>query len=289
MEWYVLVLMSAFIFGISEVVKKKMLEKHHTMDFITTYFIVSFAFIMVLLPKVNFYQSTEAWALIILKSSLLAISAFIIFRLLRHHDISEIEPLKNLSPMFLLVIGFLLLGESPKSINILGIALLILGAYVIEADHKIINLKEPLKIFKEKKVIYLLVYLIFISFCAVIDKFVIRTVDIYSYYFMQMMIIAAIFMGIKMMKKGGLSNVKKAFAQDWPGIIMACLLLIVSDMLYLQAIALPTTLIVLVIPIRRLSTFVSALVGGELFHEKGLRMKLTACMIMIAGAWLVVL
>ncbi|MBD3313880.1 EamA family transporter [Candidatus Woesearchaeota archaeon] len=289
MEWYVLLLISAFIFGVSEIFKKKVLYHEHTLQFMSSYYLMMFVFLLVLLPKVNFHLMPIEWFIIVLKSSLLAIAAYMIFKLLRHYDISEILPLKNLSPVFLLVLGYLILNEHPSAINIAGIVLLIAGTYVLEADHKISDLKEPLKVLSDKKLVFLLTYLIFISFCAVIDKIAVRTIDVYSYYFLQMMFLSTIFLALKSRAKGGLSDIKQAFRKDWPGIIVASLLVVLSDLLYLSAISLPATLIVLAIPIRRLSTFISAFIGGELFHEKGLKMKLIACSIMIAGAWLVVL
>lgn len=289
MEWYILALMSAFIFGVSEVLKKKVLKHEHTLQFTTTYYLVCFVFLLVLLPRVNLYLTGYQWLLIIVKSVFLSIAAFMIFKLLRHYEISEIIPLKNMSPAFLVIFGFLLLSEKPSLVNISGILLLIIGTYVIEADHKIINLKKPLRILKEKKIILLLVYLVFISFCAVIDKAVVSTVDIYSYYFFQMMFITAIFISIKAVRKGGLSDIKTALSRDWAGLVAGALMLVVSDILYLGAVAIPSAMVVLVIPIRRLSTIVAAFIGGELFHEAGLKIRLSACLIMVMGAWLVIL
>ncbi|MFO8016612.1 MAG: DMT family transporter [Candidatus Woesearchaeota archaeon] len=289
MEWYLLALLSAIIFGVSDVIKKKILSREHTLQFTSTYYLIIFIFLLVLLPRVDFYLSPAQWALIGLKSCFLAVAAFIILKLLRHYDISEVEPLKNLSPLFLLVFGFIILNETPNIFNISGILLLLLGAYVMEADHKIIHLKKPLKVLKEKKLVLLLIYLVFISFCAIIDKIVVRTVDIYSYYFLQILLIAIIFISLKYRKEGGLMDIRLALRRDWLGFIVACALVVVSDLFFLKAISVPAALIVLVVPIRRLSTLVSAFIGGEIFHEKALKLKLTACVIMLAGAYMVIL
>ncbi|HLC98751.1 MAG TPA: EamA family transporter [Candidatus Nanoarchaeia archaeon] len=289
MEWYILVLVSAFVFGISEVIKKKVLAKEHTLQFTSSFHLVIFAIILVLLPKVEFYLTGFQWFMIAIKSAFLALAAFCFFRLLRHYEISEVEPLKNISPLFLLPLGFALLGERPTALNLSGILLLIAGTYIIESDHKIINLKEPFRILKEKKIVLLLVYLIFISLCAIIDRYIIKTVDIYSYYFIQSMLTAAIFMGIEFARKDGMNDLKNAFRRDWLAIITAAILVVASDILYLKAIAIPAALIVLVIPMKRLSTLVSAFIGGELFHEKGLKIKIAACLIMVAGAWMVIM
>ncbi|MFC1753767.1 EamA family transporter [Thermoproteota archaeon] len=292
MEWYVLVLVCAFLFGIAEVIKKKILNHEHTLQFTATYHTVAFVMILVLLPKVNFTISILSWGLILLKSVLLAIAAYIFLKMLRHYEISEIEPLKNLSPMFLLVLGFLILNEKPSIVNLSGIGLLIVGTYMLEVDHKAIDLKKPLKIFREKNVLLFLVFLVFISFCAIIDRYVIYTigsVDIYTYYFLTMMFIAVLSITVELIKKKNLREMRRALKKDWIPLIIAALLTILSDLLYFEAIFMPAALIVLVIPIKRLSTLVSAFVGGELFHEHGLKIRLISCAVMIVGASLVIL
>ena len=45
----------------------------------------------------------------------------------------------------------------------------------------------------------------------------------------------------------------------------------------------------LVIAVKRMSAFFVVLIGGELFHEKNLLRKSIACLIMLAGAGLIVL
>jgi len=44
----------------------------------------------------------------------------------------------------------------------------------------------------------------------------------------------------------------------------------------------------LVIPIKRMSTLISTVVGGELFGEEHLLRKSVACLVMIAGAYLII-
>ncbi len=49
------------------------------------------------------------------------------------------------------------------------------------------------------------------------------------------------------------------------------------------------TYISLVIPIKRMSAFFVTAVGGKVFHEKNLVQRTIACVIMLAGAFLVIL
>ncbi len=289
MEWYLLALVSALILGVSDVIKKKALSRERTLQFVSTYYIVIFVMLLALLPGIDFYLTLSEWAFVVVKSVFVSVAAFTFMRLIRHYDLSEVEPLKNLSPALLLILGFIILKETPTIINISGILLLILGAYVLEADHKIIHLKQPLKLLKGRKVSLLLTYLVFISVCAVMDKIALRTIEVYTYYFLQIMFVAAIFIGVELMKKRGLGDVKLALRKDWLVIIIACLMMVVSDLLFLKAVAIPGALIVLLVPIRRISTLVSAFIGGELFHEKGLKLKISACIITLAGATLVIL
>lgn len=287
MEWYVLVLVSAFLMGISQVWKKRGLIKEHTLEFLSAYSVVIIIVTLVLLPVVKFNFSGAYFLFIYLKSLLLSVAAFIFFRLLRHYDISEISPLQNLSPIFLLIFSFILLSEKPSYINITGVFLIILSAYAIESKH--LDFSKHLEPFMKKFIFYLFAYLIIISFAAIMDKYITRSVDIYSYIFFQNIFFSINFLIAAGVQDKGFGPTKRALKNSWLAIILATITVFLADLLYLGAVVMPATMISLIIPLKRISTFVATLLGGEFFHEKGLKLKLVACALMIFGAYMVVI
>jgi len=64
---------------------------------------------------------------------------------------------------------------------------------------------------------------------------------------------------------------------------------LVSDLFYFLALQIPGVMISLLVPIKRLSTLFTTLIGGELFHDHGLKTRLIGCIITIIGVLMVVL
>ncbi|MFH1589978.1 MAG: hypothetical protein ABIB43_05410 [archaeon] len=62
-----------------------------------------------------------------------------------------------------------------------------------------------------------------------------------------------------------------------------------SNMSYLLAVATPGAAISLIIPIKRTSSLFTTLIGGKLFHEKNLLIKILASIIMIWGVVFILL
>jgi len=65
--------------------------------------------------------------------------------------------------------------------------------------------------------------------------------------------------------------------------------MIFGEWTYYLAAKIPTAMISLVISIKRLSTFVTTLVGGEIYKEKNLFFKSIICLIMVIGVYLITL
>lgn len=287
MEWYVLVIVSAFLMGISQVWKKKALSHEHTLEFLSAFSVTLIIISLILLPLIKLNFSGIYFVYIYLKSLLLSIAAFLFFRLLRHYDLSEMSPLQNLSPVFLLIFSFFLLSEKPSYINIGGVLLIIFSAYFIESKH--LNFSKHLEPFMKKFIIYLFVYLILISLAAVMDKFITKSVEIYTYMFFQYIFFGINFLIAAGVQDKGFAPTKRALKHSWMAIILATITVFLADILYLTAVVIPATMISLIIPLRRISTVIATIVGGESFHEGHLTVRIVSCLIMIFGVYLVII
>ena len=287
MEWYLFALIAACAFGIGDVVRKKALVKEHTHQFLTTFYLLHFFLVLLFLPKVNFQLEAWQWGMMYLKSLFLTFALVFMMSLLRHYELSEVMPLKNLSSFFLLLLGFLLLREMPSAINLGGIGLLLIGTYVIEANHTS-DFLRPLNILKSKKALYVLFYAILISFSALSDKYIVNTMDIYTYLAMTIFFMAMNFLIIQLIFYEGVKDIKQALKRDGLVILLAAAIYFIAEIFYLSSVAAPASLIVLIIPLIRLSTLISIIIGGGLFHEHCFKTRIIAGLIMVAGVFLVV-
>ena len=75
-------------------------------------------------------------------------------------EISTAAPFYNLLPALVAGLSFFFLGEILQIKQILGIGIIIFGAYILEVDHKVHNLLDPFKkIFKSKYILLLFIVL----------------------------------------------------------------------------------------------------------------------------------
>ncbi len=295
LPWYVFAFLSAIFVALSHIVRKKVLYNEHALEFsvIRSFFIMLIAFF--LLPWVNFSLLTgELIVLFLLIGFIASFATIFLSKSMRHMEISTVGPLTNLSPVFLLILTYFFLGEKINMQQLGGIALVIIGGYALNVDHKLSNLKKPIsKFLKSKYYHFLLFSLILYSFTAFLDKIAIDKMlaigfgksTIYTATFF-----IWLFMGINLLvilywKYDFIKGIKHGIKVGGFLTFLAGLFSVVSSLFYFQALSM--NYVSLVIPIKRFSTLLTTIIGGELFHDHKLWLKITACVIMIVGATLV--
>ncbi len=289
MEWLIWTLFAALFFGTRQVVAKKILLFEHTAEYLTATCSVAFLFSLFFLPKMVFGYSAMMWFLMYLKSLSLTVGWLLGSKALKHLEISLVTPLTNLTPVFLLVLSFFILHEVPSLMQYGGVALLVLGAYWLQADHHFSSLIRPWKVFQKKHSVFMLVAIFFYSFCAVLDKIILKEVEPYTFLSFTFLILTVHYVLIQFLKYDGLKDIKHAFVNGKHLIFIVALLMLFSDVFYYMAVAIPGAMIALIIPVKRTSTLVATIIGGRIFHDHNLLHRIAACVVMIAGVVLVVL
>jgi drug/metabolite transporter (DMT)-like permease len=129
MEYILLALLVSFILGVSPVAHKYLLTKYHpiTIMMISASVYFSFILLVVLLNKnifvkdLNKITSKDAMIAFAVSFSILIISNFISYYLLRDHKSSIISALIYSSPVFTLIIAYSFLKERLRLYGYLGI------------------------------------------------------------------------------------------------------------------------------------------------------------------------
>ena len=288
MEWYVYALISAFFIALSNIAGKKALFKVHAMEYRTTLKVLEIPLLLLLIPFLNFNIDPGDYIFIFLIAFIAVVAGIFWAKAIKHSEISTVSPLQNLSPIFLVILSFIILKETVTLQQGIGIAILIIGTYVLEVDHKISNLKEPiLKIIKTRTIHFVLISLFLYSLSAVGDKYMITSVDKVTYLFWVWMFMTIISLVISSIFYKGLKDVVYCIKKSGWIIFLAGLFSFISALAYFKALTM--VMVSLLIPLKRLSTLFATLIGGELFHDHGLKLKAVACVILIVGALLVVL
>ncbi len=287
MEWYVFALLSAFFVALSWILKKKALFKEHVAEFLVSFYLINLLIVLPFFGRVNFNHTFQLYLIIFTASFIGASSLLLLAKSYRHLEISEVSPLTNLSPLILVFIAFMFLGEIPSALQFLGIFLIMAGAYSLGIDYKHKDFFRPFKIFKGKYYMYVLLAMIGYSITAALDKVILAKADYFSYYFITRFFFLAILFTYHSAFYDGYKGVRKGITNQGRLILVTVLLTIAGTLLYLKALSL--TLVSLVIPIKRVSTLIAVVIGGELFHDHGLVRRIIACIIMIIGAALIII
>jgi len=128
MEWLFLVLISAIFLASRTIFTKKLLIKNETLPMLFFVSLLSSISMLFFYKSISLDLSLAIYILILLKSVVIFIGWFCIYQVYRKLDISTVSPLRNLSPIFLMILSLIFLGEKALLINYVGIVLLIISA-----------------------------------------------------------------------------------------------------------------------------------------------------------------
>jgi drug/metabolite transporter (DMT)-like permease len=295
--WLIFALLAAILASASSILEKKTLFKQHALEFSATLSVYTLVLSIPFWFFADFSSlSLKATGYIYLGSLLGAIGFLLVTKALRHIAISITSPFLVFEPAMVAVFAAVLLGEKITSLQITGILVIIIGAYVL-TSHEHDQFLEPFKhIFKSKYIKYILLALVFYALDSILDKKIVGTpadgglgVSVWTFLALVHFFLALNFAVIMIIFSNGFQGIGKGLKTGGWLVFAVAVFTIGYRLSQMYAVSLPGVMISLVIPIKRLSALFSTAIGGELFHEKYVLMKSIACVIMIIGAVLIVI
>ncbi len=286
-QWYILAGFSALAVALGDLVRKHILNHEHPMEQVAAEAPFRLLILLFLIPLV----SIPSWpVLLAIVGSAALLATLLVYknRAVRHLPISTVAPLWNISPIVLLPLAVILLGEHPAIIQIGGILLIAAGGYLLDARRG--HVLRPLKTLRKHPYTGLVfLVLVLLSVQSMVDKtFLTRVgVPVFTYLFWLYLFTALISLGANYAKYR-LRGVARDLRKGWFWLLFSAAAAITDISLFYSAIALPGALISLAIPIRRTATLMETILGGRLFHEDGVWRKTLGCAIMVAGVILIV-
>ena len=151
--WFTYALAFAVISSFSVIVAKKVMRDvdHFTyllvVSILTAPFLLAFAVIFFDVPSLDavFWRATLTGTLISVAGSLL------VYKAIRESEISLVNPISAFNPVFTAIIAFFILGEAIGFKGFLGIAVVVMGAYVLQISKSKRGLLEPIKALAKHK------------------------------------------------------------------------------------------------------------------------------------------
>ncbi len=283
--WIPLILLAALFFALNHIVKKKILESADVIDMMIINGCIGFLIMLPLISFVSFNVSLKNISLILLNTLLAYCGSFLLNIAYKNCEISTVSPLLNINPLFIIIISFFVLDEMLNIIQFTGVFFILTGGYIITLKN-IKSFFQPFTSMPKKFFLYVLGTLVMWSFCPVLNKVVLKEYDPLSYMFFFVFFIFIIQV-VMLAVTNKYASVSALAKKSWPLLILASTFWIISDFLHLAAIAVPTAVVSLIIPVKRLSNLFTVVLGGNLFKESNLIMKTVACAIMLTGLFII--
>ena len=288
MDWFLLASFSAILSAIAAISQKKIL---FTMNALRFSFYVSIFGIVFSIPfffYINYQNLSTVNLFILLIKSVLGALAFLCVMLsIKNLEISKALPLMALTPGFVAVFAFILIGERLTVFELSGLILLLAGTYILETK-PIQTLFEPFQVFfKSKEYRYVIAALLLFTATSILDKLLLNKYNLPPVEFMafQEFFFAVIFGIIYFYRRKDRLAIVKSLDKNIIILIIIVAVLTIGYR-YTQILSTKIAPVSLVLAVKRTSVFFAAIIGGKLFEEKNLFKKSIAAAIIVAGSLL---
>lgn len=286
--WYVYTFISVIFATLFAIFRKKALLKTHAMNFEASRSLAVAFLCLFLIPFIDLNISWKIVGLIYIVSLLATIGILLSAKSFRHKDISLIYPLGNIKPVFVVVLAYFFLSEIPHLKQFFGIGIILVSAYLLEADHHISNLWEPIKNFVVSKYsIYFVIAIFLFSITAIFDRYIITThMNIFSYYFLIWMFIALNFNIVHLIEFGTKDTIKCYKKLHFTPLLVA-FFSFSANLLALKALSM--AYVSLVTSALLLTTLLVVFFGGKFFHERYFMFRSVVSLLMLIGVYLIII
>jgi len=159
---------------------------------------------------------------------------------------------------------------------------------VLESHHRLLNFRENItEIEHSKYARYVFFAAALYAIAAVGDKIILRHMTPESYMFFMHFFIVFDLLVLNIIKGYNLKGVELGIRSFGPWIFASGVLILMSRYSLMTALSMAD--LSLVAPLKSMGVLFSVIFGGTLFHEHQIPKKLFASVMMIAGAYLVVI
>ena len=286
MVWYLFALLAAVTDASYYASLKRHLERIDKCVLATGVFLLSALFLFVVsglkgIPLIN----PQLFVVVGITGVLNVIAFLLYFEALRLTDISLSMPMLSLTPLFLLVTSFVLLGEFPSLMGVAGIFLIIVGSYLLHRMPKEQGILAPFRsIYKNKGVLFMVLVAFLFSISANFDKLVVLYSDVVFGSALKFLFMGLCFLFVSLAgKREGLQISWKQGA----GFLVPGLFLTIS--IIAMNFALTLSIVPYVVSLKRTSALFSVLYGGLLFKEKQVLQRGIGALVMVMGVVLILL
>ena len=283
-SWVWLSLVAAFTLATSDALTKRALAFHD--EYVVAWLRLVFSlpllliiFLFIPVPKLD----KEFYTAFALSLPLEIASIILYIKALRLSPLSLTLPFLALTPVFLIIVSFIMLGERVSFAGVMGILFISAGSYTLNISKIKEGIFAPLRaITKEKGSVLMIAVALIYSFTSSLGKMAIKHSSPLFFGITYYAALAILFTPIVLYKrKSGKIEGRTILAVTLPGIFYS--LMVISHM-----IAISLAYVAYVITIKRMSLIIGVLYGYFFFKEKNIRERLFGAMLMFIGFVMIV-
>ncbi|MCK5476665.1 MAG: EamA family transporter [Candidatus Aenigmarchaeota archaeon] len=303
MLWLILSLLAAFFESIKVVLSKKSMNEE-TNEYVVAWSMRFFT-LLFLFPLLLFIEipviGNRFWEALFISGLINTITSVLYMKALKLSDISLSHPMTTFSPFFILLTAPFILGEFPTIYGLIGVLLIVLGAYSMNISKFKEGFFTPFKaLVTEKGPRYMLAVAFLWSIAGTYDKVgllnsspIFWAISIHLFLttvLFPIMLIKSKNRSTKKIESNIFDNFFIAKKQITSNIrVLALIGLSVALLHICQTIALSLTLVVYVSAIKKLSVLMSIIFGYLFFKEKNIKERLFGATIMVIGVVIIAL
>lgn len=195
-------------------------------------------------------------------------------------DISLVMPLVAFTPVFILGVEFVVLGELPAGMGLIGILLIVFGAYVLNVRKGMGGIFEPMTtLLRDRGAVLMLIVAALWSISATVEKITVGESSPAFYLTALAVGFAIAFLPVVATR---VEEPLQKLRQQWWRLAGAGLLTGAMAGFQMHAIEM-TPLVNYVVSIKRAGMLVSVLVGWLFFKEKNIMFRLIGAALMVGG------
>jgi len=287
--WFPLTLLCALSLATSDALTKKALAaRHNEYLFAWLRLLLMLPPLALLLLAIPVPQIAPEFLPTVLTALPLELTALILyFKALKHSPLGLTVPFLSLTPVFLLVIPYLILGERLSQTGGIGIVLIAVGSYTLNLSSRQEGWMTPFKaILRERGSLYMVGVAIIYSLTATLCKKAITLTSPLFFAGLYPMLLFLRLTPVALWKgRGELRQMLRT------GILQAAIFPALFSFVEVVTgiVALGLINVAYMIAVKRLSLLVGILYGHFMFREKGLRERLAGGILMVLGVTLIVL
>lgn len=284
MEWLILSLLTALSAASQDAWTKKFFSKYNHYEMAVIPMVFSLPLLVVTLFFIEVPDLDKTFAIYFLLSlPLNALSVILYMKAIKISPLSLTLPYLAFSPVFIILTGYLFLGEKPEMTGIIGVIIICIGAYILNLNNGLKGFFSPFKaITREKGSWIMIIVALLFGFAAPVGKKAI----LHSsplFFSVTFFIVLTFFMLACFYFKISFKNIVRDPVKGlFAGFFLFCHIVF-------HGFAVSMVNVTYMISVKRFSIVFGIIYGRLFFGEKNTILRFTGSVIMISGAVVITL